>query len=69
MVGDLSGLIPFIPDGKCDIRDIALVAKAFGSTPDTPLWNPNCDITGRFYGVPDGKIDIRNIALVAKNWT
>jgi hypothetical protein len=68
MIGDLTGPTPGVPDGKCDIRDIALVAKAFGSAPGLPGWNPNCDITGPDLGVPDGKVDIRDIALVAKHF-
>jgi hypothetical protein len=68
MVGDLTGPIPFVPDGKVDIRDIAVVAKAFGSAPGMPLWNVNCDITGPTPGVPDGKVDIRDIAVVAKHF-
>jgi outer membrane protein assembly factor BamB len=67
MVGDLTGPNG-VPDGKVDIRDIALVAKAFGSAPGMPGWNANVDITGSVYGVPDGKVDIRDIALVAKHF-
>jgi parallel beta-helix repeat protein len=62
MVGDLTGSTPGVPDGKCDIRDIALVAKAFGSAPGTPGWNANCDVNN------DGKIDIKDIAIVAKHF-
>jgi peptide/nickel transport system substrate-binding protein len=68
MVGDLTGSVPGVPDSKVDIRDIALVAKAFGSTPGAPGWNANCDITGATPGVPDGKVDIRDIAIVAKHF-
>jgi hypothetical protein len=67
-VGDLTGPTPGVPDGKCDIRDIAVVAKAFGSTPGTPGWNANCDVTGLTPFVPDGKVDIRDISLVAKHF-
>ena len=62
MVGDLTGPTPGVPDGKVDIRDISLVAKAFGSVPGTPAWNPNCDINN------DGRIDIRDISIVAKHF-
>lgn len=54
-------------DGKTDIKDISTVAKAFGSTPGSPNWNPIADITG-LTGVPDGKVDIRDISLVAKHF-
>jgi len=51
---------PYIPgdlnhDGEVDIRDIALAARAFGSCPSHPRWNPLADV------VPDNEIDIRDI--------
>jgi hypothetical protein len=70
LIGDING------DGRVDIRDVNLVAKAYGSYgPDCSYqdpapssnWNPACDLTGP-NGVPDGKVDIRDIALVAKNF-
>jgi len=61
MIGDITSDTGF-PDGKVDIRDVALVAKYFGKTvPPTPA---NCDLTGPTIGVPDGKIDIRDIAAI-----
>jgi hypothetical protein len=56
LIGDVNG------DGRIDLRDIALVARAFGSTPTSPNWNPAADING------DGKIDLKDIALVARNF-
>lgn len=50
----------FNGDGKIDIKDIAVVASAFGSSPEDPDWNPIIDIN------QDGKIDIRDIAPTAK---
>jgi len=55
-------------DGKCNIEDIAIAAKAYGSKPGDPNWDPRADITGPTYLVPDGKVDIRDIALVAKHF-
>jgi hypothetical protein len=49
-------------DGKVDLRDISLVAIAFGSYPGHPRWNLIADLN------QDGKIDLRDIALVAKNF-
>ncbi|MDI6826092.1 MAG: dockerin type I domain-containing protein [Candidatus Aenigmarchaeota archaeon] len=49
-------------DGQVDIRDIATVAKAFGSYPGHSKWNPVADIDG------NGIIDILDIAKVAKNF-
>jgi parallel beta-helix repeat protein len=57
---------PYVPllgdlnyDRKFDGRDIAIVAKYFGSTSGYP---PNADLNG------DGKVDGKDIALVAKNF-
>jgi PKD repeat protein len=49
-------------DGKVDIKDILLVAKAYGSTPGAPNWDPRCDVNG------DGKVDIKDILIVAKHY-
>ena len=65
MVGDITGPDGW-PDGKCDIRDVGLVARHFGqNAPPAPA---NCDLTGPTIGVPDGKIDIRDIAIAAKHY-
>jgi len=55
-------------DGKTDIKDIAIVAKAYGSFPGDDNWDPRADITGPTPLVPDGKVDIRDIALVASHY-
>lgn len=56
-------------DLKIDIKDVAIAAKAYGSYPGDPNWNPHADITGP----PDNNINIRDIALIAlkygKTWT
>jgi hypothetical protein len=62
IVGDING------DGKVDIEDVATAAKAFGSKPGNPRWNPDADITGNEYLVPDGVVNIMDIALIAKNF-
>ncbi|MGD0029380.1 MAG: dockerin type I domain-containing protein, partial [Candidatus Bathyarchaeia archaeon] len=68
MVGDLTGgsanVWDFVPDGKCDGKDISVVAKCFGSYPgcSPPLiWNANCDVNN------DGKVDGKDIATVARH--
>ncbi|HXX88464.1 MAG TPA: PKD domain-containing protein [Candidatus Acidoferrum sp.] len=58
-IGDISGPNG-VPDLRVDIRDIALVARAFGTGPGVPGWNPICDIDH------NGRVDIRDISLVAK---
>jgi parallel beta-helix repeat protein len=62
MVGDITGTILFLPDGKCDGADIAVVAMCFGSYPGAlpPLtWYSNCDVNN------DGHCDGADIAIVA----
>jgi hypothetical protein len=70
MIGDITGktehLLDFIPDGKVDMKDVAIVAKYFGQ--NVPPAPSNCDITGPTLGVPDGKIDMRDIGLVARHF-
>ena len=56
VTGDING------DGRVDMKDIALVARAFGSTPTSPNWNPAADING------DGTVNMKDIALVARNF-
>lgn len=43
-------------DGKVDVKDVARVARAFGSYPGHASWNPHADIN------EDGKIDVRDVA-------
>jgi hypothetical protein len=56
ILGDVTG------DGKVDIIDIATIAKAYGSYPGHPKWNPNADLDD------NNKIDIMDIAKAAKNY-
>jgi len=49
-------------DGKVDIRDVAIVAQAFGSYPGHPRWNPDADLDR------NGKVDIRDLAMCASNF-
>lgn len=58
MVGDLTGPDGW-PDGKVDIRDVAVVAKLFGIDHPDHRYNPNYDI------IYDLKIDIKDVATVA----
>jgi hypothetical protein len=54
LVGDVNG------DGIVNMKDIALIARAFGSTPGSPNWNPAADVNG------DGIVNMKDIALVAR---
>lgn len=49
-------------DGRVEIRDFCIIAKAYGSSPSSPTWNPNADVNG------DGRVDIMDLALAAKNF-
>jgi len=69
MVGDLTGGTSnpwdFVPDGKVDGKDIAIVALCYGSAPGYPppyVWNANCDVNG------DSKVDGKDIAIVALHY-
>jgi len=55
----LVAIVDLNADHKVNIKDIAIVAKAFGSTPGSPTWNPIADVDG------NGKIEIKDIAKVA----
>jgi PKD repeat protein len=56
LMGDVNG------DGRVNVKDIALVARAFGSTPISPNWNPAADLNG------DGVVNMKDIAIVARNF-
>jgi hypothetical protein len=60
MVGDITGLQRFVPDGKVEIDDVAEVAYAYGSPQANPeRYHPNLDINN------DNTIDITDVAIVA----
>jgi len=79
MVGDLTGPAGY-PDGKCDMRDVYLVAKGFGAVhitdPNDPrfcqYWHKtpcgSCPHTPNADINNDGKIDMRDIYVVARNF-
>jgi hypothetical protein len=46
-------------DGKVDEADIVIAARAFGSVPGSPNWNPQADIDF------DMKVDMEDITMVA----
>jgi len=52
----------FNNDGKINMKDIAVVAKAFGSAPGDPNWTPEADLNN------DGKIDMKDISIIAKTF-
>jgi len=48
-------------DGYIDGKDLELIEAAYGSTPDKPNWNPDCDLNG------DGRVDMRDIGIASSN--
>jgi hypothetical protein len=62
MVGDITGPNPWVPDGKCEVRDVSIVAALYGAKYPDPRYQPNADI------VYDGRIDVRDVALVAARY-
>ena len=56
VVGDLNA------DKKVDIKDLAIVSAAFGSTPDSPRWKPVADVDH------NNNVDIKDVAHVSKNY-
>jgi hypothetical protein len=59
--GDITGF-EGVPDGKCDILDVATVAAAFGSYPGHPRWNPIADLDD------NGKVEILDVAMVTVDY-
>lgn len=62
MVGDINA------DGKVDVKDVYMVAKAYGSaeppepSPSGHPWDPVCDINN------DGNIDVKDYYIVCKHY-
>jgi len=56
IMGDVNG------DGMVNMKDIALVARAFGSTPTSLNWNFAADLNR------DGMVNMKDLALVARNF-
>jgi parallel beta-helix repeat protein len=61
MIGDITGADEW-PDGKCDMRDIGLIARKFGIQYPDPFYDPNCDI------IYDLRIDMRDIGTTARHF-
>lgn len=56
MVGDTNG------DGKIDMKDVAVLTRAFGAYPGHPRWNIFADINR------NGTVDMMDIAILARNF-
>ena len=49
-------------DGKIDLKDVYRVAKAYGSFPGHPKWDPACDFN------KDDKVDLKDYYPVCKHY-
>lgn len=49
-------------DGKVDLKDLAILARAYDSTPASPNWNSLADING------DGKVDIQDFIILTLHY-
>jgi hypothetical protein len=56
IIGDING------DRKADMKDVSAAAKAFGTIPGNPRWNPMADINR------DNKVDMKDISMIAKQF-
>ncbi|HVP17224.1 MAG TPA: cohesin domain-containing protein [candidate division Zixibacteria bacterium] len=54
--GDLNG------DGKVDLKDLVIFARAYGSKPGDSNWNPVADILGH------GKVDLADLVTLAQHY-
>jgi hypothetical protein len=62
LVEEFSKLGDVNSDGVIDDKDTNLIKEAFGSTPDSPNWNPKCDLNR------DGVIDAKDFRTVSFNY-
>lgn len=49
-------------DGRVDLKDVYIVAKAFGECEGRPKWDPLADLN------EDGKVDLKDYYTVSKNY-
>lgn len=63
LLGDVTGPIPNVPDGRVNVMDLAAILAKFGTTPASPNWNPNMDLN------KDGAVNMRDIAILLRNIT
>lgn len=49
-------------DGKTDIKDTVIVARAFGTSPDHPRWNAQADLN------KDNKVDLTDLFIISQHF-
>jgi hypothetical protein len=65
LTGDITSSQSGVPDQKVDARDLARIARAYGSRagpPPSPNWDQICDLN------KDGKIDAKDVSGCARNY-
>lgn len=62
VLSELETVVDLNGDGKVDIKDIVIVALAFGSFPGHPRWNEIADLN------KDEKIDLKDVLFIARNF-
>jgi hypothetical protein len=50
------------PFGIVNMKDVAYIARHYGTTPSSPNWDPVCDLNG------DGIVNMKDIAIVARHY-
>ena len=65
---DVSSSVMGVPDGICNMKDIAYMCKRFLTKPSSPDWNPNCDVSGSLPRTPDGTVNMRDIGEACSNF-
>ena len=63
LLGDVTGPVPNVPDGKVNMMDVAAVIAKFGTTPSSSNWNPNMDLN------KDGVVGMRDLYIVLSSLT
>jgi PKD repeat protein len=74
ILGDING------DDRVDMKDVGILAVAFGSygpdgpnwkypdLPASPRWDPRADVSSLKYLVPDNTVDLFDVALIARHF-
>jgi hypothetical protein len=55
-------------DGVVDLRDLVILAKAYGSKPGDTKWNPDADIDGNSVGVVGFVVGLSDLVFLAANY-
>ncbi len=60
--GDVTSVVPGVPDYRVDMRDIGAICSKFGKIQASPGWDPNMDIND------DGIVNMRDIGIACSNF-